>query len=109
MTVWLIHLLRAQKFCQHSLITSLAHRQREFFTFQMDYLSTPTALDRQTVFLRELFFIGKASSICSIVIFSRPLDRGVSPSTERKLSFADVSRIVLKQCYNSVKLSLTSG
>jgi len=59
MIVSLIHLLRPQKFRQHSLITSLAHRQREFFAFQMNYLSTPTALDRQTVLLRELFFIGK--------------------------------------------------
>jgi len=59
MTIRLIHLLRAQKFRQHSLVTSLAHRQREFFAFQMDYRSTPTALDRQTVLLRELFLIGK--------------------------------------------------
>ena len=31
MTVWLIHLLGPQELCQHSLITSLAHRQCQFF------------------------------------------------------------------------------
>ena len=30
--VGLVHLLRPQELCQHSLITTLAHRQCQFFT-----------------------------------------------------------------------------
>jgi hypothetical protein len=55
----LIHLLRPQEFRQHSLIASLTHRQRHFFAVQLDYFSTPTALHRQTVSLREFLFISQ--------------------------------------------------
>jgi hypothetical protein len=55
----LIHLLRPQKLRQHSLITSLTHRQRQFFAVQLNYLSTPTALHRQTVSWREFLFISQ--------------------------------------------------
>jgi hypothetical protein len=59
-TVGLLHLLRPQKFRQHSLITSLAHRQREFFAVQTDDLSAPTTLNGQTVWLRKLLFVSQS-------------------------------------------------
>jgi hypothetical protein len=59
MSVCLIQLLHPQELLQHSLVTTLAHRQRQFFAIQADYLSTPTAPDRQTILLGELFFVGK--------------------------------------------------
>jgi hypothetical protein len=56
----LVHLLGAQKLRQHSLVTSLTHRQRQFFAVQLDYFSTPTALHRQTILLREFLFISQS-------------------------------------------------
>jgi hypothetical protein len=59
-TVSLLHLLRLQEFGQHSLITCLTHRQREFFTVQTDYFSAPTTLNHQTVGLHELLVLSQS-------------------------------------------------
>jgi hypothetical protein len=57
MTIGLVHLLCAEKLGQHLLITSLAHRQSQFFAIQPNDLSTPTALNRLLVLLRDFLFI----------------------------------------------------
>jgi hypothetical protein len=86
-----VHLLR-QKLSHHSIMTSLAHRQRQFISVQPNDLAAPSAFDRR----RELLSNASLSTSCALM-------RSMKAST---VSFM---KVIQRQLSNEVSTTCVSG